>query len=91
MITARARQFEHVADVEIPEMCAEHDLTTGERATVSGFVDTLRNWLPGWLEWHQRAERYASEGTTAVTEPVVRRLAGPTGFGTGTARRLLAG
>ena len=89
MITARVRQFEHIADVDIPEMCAEHDLSTGERAIVSGFVDTLRNWLPGWLEWHRRAERYASEGTAAVAGSVTHHLAGPTGFGTGTARRQL--
>jgi len=91
MLTARLRQFEHIADVEIPEMCEEHHLTHEERAVVAGYVDTLRNWLPGWLEWHKRAERYVGDGTTAVVESSIRRLAGPTGFGTGTARRLLAG
>jgi germacradienol/geosmin synthase len=89
MITARIRQFEHIADVEIPEMCEDHRLGQEDRAAVLGFVDTLRDWLPGWLEWHKRAARYLSEGTAVVTDSVTRRLAGPTGFGTATARRPL--
>lgn len=91
MITARVRQFEHIADIEIPEMCEEYDLTPEERATVLGYVDNLRNCLPGWLEWHKRSERYLGEGMAAVTHSITRCLAGPTGFGTATARRLLAG
>jgi germacradienol/geosmin synthase len=91
MLTARIRQFEHIADVEIPEMCEADHLTTEEHATVFGLVDNLRDWLPGWLEWHRRAARYLGDGTVAVDRPITRRPAGPTGFGTATARRLLAG
>jgi geranylgeranyl diphosphate synthase type I len=91
MLTARLRQFEHIADVEIPEMCEQHHLTPEERPSVSGLVDNLRDWLPGWLEWHRRAARYAREGAVAVTPSITRPPAGPTGFGTATARRLLAG
>jgi geranylgeranyl diphosphate synthase type I len=91
MLTARIRQFEHIADVEIPEMCEEHHLTPEERRIVSGLVDNLRDWLPGWLEWHKRAARYLGADTAAVTRSITRRPAGPTGFGTATARRLLAG
>jgi geranylgeranyl diphosphate synthase type I len=90
MLTARTREFERIADVDIPEMCDEHDLTDGERRTVSGFVDNLRDWLPGWFEWHKRAARYQGDGAVAVTQSIGRRPAGPTGFGTATARRLVA-
>jgi geranylgeranyl diphosphate synthase type I len=87
MLTARLRQFEHIADVEIPETCAEHHLTPEERLTVLGLADNLRDWLPGWLEWHKRAARYLGDGTVAVVQSITRRPAGPTGFGTATARR----
>ncbi|GAA4019033.1 hypothetical protein GCM10022247_48330 [Allokutzneria multivorans] len=89
MLTARVRQFEHIADVEIPEMCDEHSLTPEERAVVAGYVDTLRDWLPGWLEWQKRTSRYGEADAPVVVESISRRLAGPTGFGTATARRLL--
>jgi germacradienol/geosmin synthase len=91
MLTARIRQFEHIADAEIPEMCEEHHLTAEERATVFGLVDNPRDWLPGWLEWHRRTARYHGAGTVAVSRSIARRPAGPTGFGTATARRPLAG
>jgi germacradienol/geosmin synthase len=91
MLTARMREFEHIADVEIPEMCEEHHLTAEERRAVSGVVDNLRDWLPGWLEWHKRAARYLGDDTLAVTRSITRRPAGPTGLGTATARRPLAG
>lgn len=91
MLTARIRQFEYIADVEIPEMCEEYHLDSGERRTVLGFVDSLRDWLPGWLEWHKRAGRYVGDGAAAEARPIIRRPAGPTGFGTATARRLLVG
>jgi hypothetical protein len=58
---------------------------------VLGLVDSLRDWLPGWLEWHRRAARYLGDGTVAVTRSVTRRPAGPTGIGTATARRPLTG
>ncbi len=63
LLTARLQQFDHIADVEIPEMCDKHHLTPEERSTVLGHVDGLRDWLPGWLEWHKRAARYAGEDT----------------------------
>ncbi|HEY3752757.1 MAG TPA: polyprenyl synthetase family protein [Pseudonocardiaceae bacterium] len=91
LLTARIQQFEHIADVEIPEMCEEHQLVPEERSTVLGLVDSLRDWLPGWLEWHRRAARYLGDGTVAVTRSVTRRPAGPTGIGTATARRPLTG
>ncbi|QUQ68348.1 polyprenyl synthetase family protein [Kutzneria sp. CA-103260] len=88
MITARVRRFEHIAGVDMPELCEDHRLGDEDRAAVLGFVDSLRDWLPGWLEWHKRAARYRG---SAVTASVTRRLAGPTGFGTATARRPLVG
>jgi hypothetical protein len=89
LLTARRQQFEHIADVELPELCEELHLTPEDRSTVLGHVDSLRDWLPGWLEWHKRAARY--EGEVAGTRSVTRRPTGPTGIGTATARRPLAG
>jgi germacradienol/geosmin synthase len=91
LLTARLRQVDYLADTEIPQMCAVYALTEAERATVLGYTQSIQDWLPGWLEWHRRADRYLGEAAAATTHPIARRLAGPTGFGTATARRLLAG
>jgi geranylgeranyl diphosphate synthase type I len=90
LLTARLQQLEYIADTEIPEMCEVYGLSPAERANVLGYTNSLQDWLPGWLEWHKRAERYLGEGTAAITHSTTRRLSGPTGFGTATARRLLA-
>jgi geranylgeranyl pyrophosphate synthase len=58
LLTSRLRQFEHLADVEVPALCAAHRLSPPDTAVVTGVVDSLRDWLPGWLEWHRRAARY---------------------------------
>jgi geranylgeranyl diphosphate synthase type I len=91
LLTARLRQLEHIADTEIPEMCDVYGLSPEDRVNVLGYTNSIQDWLPGWLEWHKRAERYLGEGNAAVTHSITRRLSGPTGFGTATARRLLAG
>jgi geranylgeranyl diphosphate synthase type I len=91
MLTARVRQFEHIADVEVPEMCLVHQLSPADRSAVLGLVDSLRDWLPGWLEWHRRAARYGGTDTVASARTITRAPTGPTGFGTATARRILAG
>jgi geranylgeranyl diphosphate synthase type I len=91
MLTARIRRFEHIADVDIPEMCGEHHLTPEERGTVFDLVDNMRDWLPGYLEWHKHAARYCGEHTSTATQSINRRPAGPTGFGTATARQVLMG
>ncbi|HEY3611085.1 MAG TPA: terpene synthase family protein, partial [Pseudonocardiaceae bacterium] len=90
LLTARLRQLEYIADTEIPEMCEVYGLTKEERVNVLGYANAIQDWLPGWLEWHERAGRYLTEDTAAVTHPIARRLSGPTGFGTATARRPLA-
>jgi germacradienol/geosmin synthase len=89
LLTTRLRQLEHIADTEIPQMCDLYGLSPTERANVQGYTNSLQDWLPGWLEWHKRAERYLGENTAAVPHPIPRRLSGPTGFGTATARRPL--
>ena len=72
-------------------MCEEHHLPAEDRSIVLGLVDSLRDWLPGWLEWHRRAARYLGEDTVADARSVTRWPVGPTGIGTATARRPLAG
>ncbi|MET9486649.1 polyprenyl synthetase family protein [Nocardia sp. NPDC006630] len=88
---SRLQQFEYIADVEVPAMIAECGSTPAESSNVLGYIEGLRDWVPGWQEWFARTERYPQDSTaTAHNEPPpIRRLGGPTGMGTATARRLL--
>lgn len=98
LVRSRLDQFEHVAEVEVPTTVAEYGLSPGESARVHEYIEVLRDSVPGWHEWFTRTARYPQEleatnpaaEAEAVSEPPVRRrLGGPTGLGTSTARRLL--
>ena len=101
LVRSRLDQFEHVADVEVPTMLEEYGLSPAESACVLEYIDVLRDSVPGWHEWFTRTARYprdlestnpapAPAAVTAHAEPATtRRLGGPTGLGTSTARRLL--
>jgi len=90
---SRLDQFEHVAEVEVPTMVGEYGLSPAESARVREYIEVLRDSVPGWHEWFTRTSRYPQDVATAhpaAVEPITpRRLGGPTGLGTATARRLL--
>ncbi|WP_327146243.1 polyprenyl synthetase family protein [Nocardia sp. NBC_01327] len=88
---SRLQQFEYIADVEVPAMLTECGSSPAESSNVLGYIESLRDWVPGWQQWFARTERYAQDPVrTAGHESVpIRRLGGPTGLGTATARRLL--
>ncbi|MDQ0937403.1 germacradienol/geosmin synthase Cyc2 [Streptomyces turgidiscabies] len=61
LMTQRMQQFEHVAAHEFPVLCEDFKLTDEARAIMDGYVDELRNWLSGILNWHQQVPRYKSD------------------------------
>ncbi|MFJ3232022.1 germacradienol/geosmin synthase Cyc2 [Streptomyces sp. NPDC086787] len=61
LMTQRLQQFEHVAANELPLVCDDFDLSAEAREAVRGYVDDLRNWLAGVLNWHQRVDRYRAD------------------------------
>ncbi|HEY3505973.1 MAG TPA: germacradienol/geosmin synthase [Actinocatenispora sp.] len=87
LIAARVREFEHIAAVELPALCAELDLAEPVRAALAQHAGTWQDWMAGILSWHEHCVRY--------TEPELRRLRQqnapqvpsrlPTGLGTAAA------
>ncbi|WP_405823434.1 germacradienol/geosmin synthase [Streptomyces sp. NBC_01390] len=61
LMTQRMQQFEHVAAHEFPVMYEDFKLTKEARATMDGYVDELRNWLAGILNWHREVPRYQAD------------------------------
>jgi germacradienol/geosmin synthase len=88
LMAERMRQFEQLADVDLPALGDALDLDESTRSALARHADGLKEWMSGILEWHRRCVRY--------TEPELVRLrsqalgAAPllrvTGLGTSAAR-----
>jgi germacradienol/geosmin synthase len=86
LLTARMRQFERVAAAELPALVEQFDLDEDTRATLAAYVDGLRNWLAGILNWHRHCRRYSE--SELRNHPIAggHPFGGPTGVGTASAR-----
>ncbi|MET9730700.1 germacradienol/geosmin synthase Cyc2 [Streptomyces sp. NPDC006458] len=58
LMNQRMEQFEHVAAVELPVVYEDFRLSAGDREAMEGYVDALRNWMAGILNWHRDVDRY---------------------------------
>ncbi|GGZ26616.1 germacradienol/geosmin synthase Cyc2 [Streptomyces poonensis] len=61
LMTQRMRQFQHVTQHELPVLCADFGLSPQARSVLDGYVDQLRNWMAGILNWHREVRRYRPE------------------------------
>ncbi|ULR54178.1 germacradienol/geosmin synthase Cyc2 [Streptomyces deccanensis] len=61
LMTQRMRQFEHVVAHELPVVYDDFALSREARTIMDGYVDDLRNWLAGILNWHRNVDRYKPE------------------------------
>ncbi|MFE7593204.1 germacradienol/geosmin synthase [Kitasatospora sp. NPDC057512] len=85
LVTDRLQQFEHTAATELPGAFEELLLTPGERADVLRYVQGLKDWMAGNLEWALRpGGRYLP--TDSGSGPAAPSFLGPTGLGTAAAR-----
>jgi germacradienol/geosmin synthase len=56
LMTARMRQFEKIAAVDLPRLDVSPEVAEALRA----HVEHLQRWMSGILEWHRRCVRYTS-------------------------------
>jgi germacradienol/geosmin synthase len=84
LLTSRMRQFEHIAEVDLPALLDRAEADDLVRESVAVYLADLRNWTAAVLRWHQRTRRYdeAEQSRPAAA----RWTQGPTGLGTATAR-----
>ncbi|WP_204045606.1 terpene synthase family protein [Acrocarpospora phusangensis] len=93
LMNARMRQFEYLADHELPALLdSRPDLTPEARAALIQRADDLKEWMSGILEWHLRCDRYTQTELERrhTTRPTPARLPvpshRPTGLGTSALR-----
>jgi germacradienol/geosmin synthase len=81
LLTARMRQFEHIVSVELPPLFDQLELSDDSRTMLHGYVEELRNWLAGILNWHRGCHRY--DESELRNHPIAgAAFGGPTGLGT---------
>ncbi|MGW4235021.1 terpene synthase family protein [Streptomyces sp. NPDC004980] len=85
LMNSRMRQFQHVAEQELPVMYDDFDLDAEAREILAGYVVELQHWMAGILIWHRDCRRYREEDLRRGTG-TPWHLSGPTGFGTSAAR-----
>lgn len=60
LTTQRMQQFEHVAAHEFPALYRDFGLSREARAALDGYVEDLRNWMAGIVNWHRGCRRYGA-------------------------------
>jgi germacradienol/geosmin synthase len=85
LMNSRMRQFQHVAERELPVLYDDFELDAEARAILAGYVLELQHWMAGILVWHRDCRRYREEDLLRGTG-TPWHLSGPTGFGTSAAR-----
>jgi germacradienol/geosmin synthase len=85
LMESRMRQFEHIADTELPALFEDLNLDEPTRVTLTAHADRLKDWMSGILEWHRHCLRY-TEAELLRTGRGVSLL--PTGLGTSAVRML---
>ncbi|MEV5319516.1 germacradienol/geosmin synthase Cyc2 [Streptomyces sp. NPDC052687] len=61
LMNQRMEQFEHVVATELPVVHEDFDLSDEARAGLESYVNALRNWMAGILNWHRAVDRYKAD------------------------------
>ncbi|RNL84820.1 terpene synthase family protein [Halostreptopolyspora alba] len=75
LMAARMRQFEHILEVDLPDLFERYDLDEDARAALTRQADELKDWMSGIMEWHDKCVRYHEDQLLRD-----RGLETPTGF-----------
>jgi germacradienol/geosmin synthase len=87
LLTARMRQFEHVVETELPAVAAE--LSQEAQVALAAYVQELRDWIAGILNWHRGCHRYSDADLRKAVSSAPARVGALTGLGTSAARFLV--
>jgi germacradienol/geosmin synthase len=88
LMAARMRQFEQIADGDLPVLLDDLDADDQVRAGLTGHADGLKNWMSGILQWHRATARYPEAELRRSHLPATQRGFSllPAGLGTSAAR-----
>lgn len=58
LMTSRMQQFEHILAEDLPALVADLALDAEARAALDAYVEGLKDWMAGILDWHILSRRY---------------------------------
>ncbi|MGW7462868.1 terpene synthase family protein [Streptomyces sp. NPDC054797] len=61
LMTQRTEEFEHIVATQLPLLYDDWKLSAEARTALDAYVDELKDWHAGILNWHQRIRRYRAE------------------------------
>ncbi|MEV1023802.1 germacradienol/geosmin synthase Cyc2 [Streptomyces sp. NPDC050264] len=83
LMTQRMQQFEHIVAHELPVLYKDFKLSGTARTILDGYVEELRNWMAGILNWHRSVDRYRADHLASRTHGFVPdRIPATPGFAT---------
>ncbi|WP_193524983.1 terpene synthase family protein [Streptomyces malaysiensis] len=90
LMTSRMRQFQHVAEHELPVLYDDFGLGPEARKAMDGYVEELSHWMTGILNWHREVPRYREEELLRVHRRPVGAGWRPVAAGAGAGARAVA-
>ncbi|WP_448330845.1 terpene synthase family protein [Streptomyces sp. DSM 41534] len=90
LMTSRMRQFQHVAEHELPVLYDDFGLEPEARKAMDGYVEELSHWMTGILNWHREVPRYREEELLRVHRRPVGARRRPVAAGAGAGARAVA-
>ncbi|MFF8267726.1 germacradienol/geosmin synthase [Streptomyces sp. NPDC016562] len=61
LMTQRTEEFEHIVATQLPLLYDDWKLSAEARTALDAYVDELKDWHAGILNWHQKIRRYRPE------------------------------
>ncbi|MET9636305.1 germacradienol/geosmin synthase [Streptomyces virginiae] len=85
LMTQRTEEFEHIAANQLPLLYEDWKLDAEARTALDAYVQELRDWHAGILNWHAKCRRYRPEDLRRPDGGLAAAVLGP-GFGMAAAR-----
>ncbi|MFD6231193.1 germacradienol/geosmin synthase [Streptomyces sp. NPDC060232] len=90
LMTQRTEEFEHIVATQLPVLYDDWKLDAGARAALDAYVQELKDWHAGVLNWHATIRRYRPEDLHRPDGGLAAAVLG-SGFGMAAARLSLPG
>ncbi|MGW2269612.1 terpene synthase family protein [Streptomyces yangpuensis] len=85
LMTRRTEEFEHIVATQLPLLYDDWKLGAEARTAMDAYVQELRDWHAGVLNWHAQCRRYRPEDLHRPDGGLAAAVLGP-GFGMAAAR-----
>ncbi|AHH94052.1 terpene synthase family protein [Kutzneria albida] len=86
LMTLRIKEFQRVADEDLPVVAEDFQLDDRQRAGLRKHVEELQDWMAAILHWHVKTSRYKEPELKLRYEPTDLPVPTPSGLGTAAVR-----